>query len=375
MTLRTFGATALLAMLQGSILFAADAKLPRFEVDPFFPKSLPNGWMLGQVSGTAVDRQDHIWVLHRPRTLDEHDRYGELKKADCCATAPAVLEFDQAGNLVQSWGGPANSTTQKGAAGEVYEWPDVEHGIYVDHNDNVWITGSGDKDAHILKFTRTGKFLLQIGHKGKSSGSNDTENMGRPAGVMVHPATNEIFVADGYGNRRVVVYDAATGAYKRHWGAYGKRPDDSAPRARVYEGAGSPQFNLVHGLHISNDGLVYVGDRVNNRMQVFRLDGTFVKELYIERPTSGAEGTAFDAVFSPDKEQKYLYVPDGTNKKVHIIDRQNMEILGYFGGKGGHGVGEFYHIHSIAADSKGNIYLGEASNGRRVVRWNFKGVK
>jgi hypothetical protein len=346
---------------------ASAAQIPKFEPDPSWPKPLPNNWMLGQVSGTSVDSHDQIWVLHRPRTLEEHDRYGESGKGDCCATAPAVIEFDQAGNMVQAWGGPS-----KAGGGQSYEWPDNEHGIFVDSKDNVWITGNGDKDAQILKFTKSGKFLLQIGHHGKSGGSNDTENLGRPAGVAVY--ANEVFVADGYGNRRVIVFDADTGAYKRHWGAYGKKPDDSVPRTRVYEGTGSPQFNLVHGIRISNDGLVYVGDRVNNRIQVFRLDGTFVKENYIERKTSGAEGTAFDIAFSPDKQQQFFYVPDGSNKKVDIVNRETLEILGFFGGHGGHGVGDFFHIHSAVTDSKGNIYIGEVNNGRRVLRWNYKGM-
>jgi DNA-binding beta-propeller fold protein YncE len=343
----------------------AQTKLPHFEPDPFWPKPLPNNWMIGQVSGTAIDSRDHVWILHRPRTLDEHDKYGAAKKGDCCIPAPPVIEFDQAGNVVGSWGG----------AGEGYEWPDNEHGIFVDAKDNVWITGNGDKDAQILKFTKAGKFLMQIGHHGKSGGSNDTANLGRPAGLVVNAGTNEVFVADGYGNRRVVVYDSETGAYKRHWGAYGNRPDDNAPRTRVYSGEGSPQFNLVHGIRISNDGLVYVGDRVNNRVQVFQMDGKFVKEVYIERPTEAAEGTAFDIAFSPDKLQQFFYVPDGSNKKVQIVNRQNLEIVGFFGGHGGHGVGEFYHIHSIVTDSKGNIYMGEVNNGRRVLRWNYKGMK
>lgn len=353
---------------------AAGTQVPKFEPDPYWPKPLPNNWMIGQVSGTAVDSHDHIWIIHRPRTLEEHDKYQQQGKADCCVPAPAVIEFDQAGNVVNAWGGPANTTTQKGAAGEVYEWPDNEHGIFVDAKDNVWITGNGDKDAEILKFTKTGKFLLQIGHKGQSKGSNDTENLGRPAGVAVNAATNEVFIADGYANRRVAVFDSETGAYKRHWGAYGKRPDDSAPRTRVYEGDGSPQFNLVHGIRISNDGLVYVGDRVNNRIQVFKLDGTFVKEVYIERKTSAGEGTAFDVAFSPDKAQRFFYVPDGSNKKVDIVDRQSLEVVGFFGGHGGHGTGEFYHIHSIATDSKGNVYLGEVNAGHRAMRWNYKGL-
>jgi DNA-binding beta-propeller fold protein YncE len=246
--------------------------------------------MLGQVSGIYVDSRDHIWVTNRPRTLDENDRYAQVNKADCCLPAPPVLEFDMAGSLIQGWGGP----------GQGYEWPDNEHGMFVDYKDNVWIGGNSMNDTNILKFTRNGKFLLQIGHHGKTGGSNDTETLNRPAGIVVYPKTNEVFVADGYGNRRVIVFDADTGAYKRHWGAYGNKPDDSAPRTRSFDGPGSPQFNTVHGIRISNDNLVYVGDRINNRIQAFTIEGKFVKESYIERKTSSAEGTAFDIAFSPD---------------------------------------------------------------------------
>jgi DNA-binding beta-propeller fold protein YncE len=351
----------LLALAAGAAVGAGP--VPKFEVDPYWPKPLPNKWMLSQVSGIYVDSRDHIWVVNRPRNLQDHDKYAAGGKADCCIPAPAVLEFDTAGNLIQGWGGP----------GPGYEWPDNEHGVFVDHKDNVWIGGNGQRDTNILKFSRTGKFLLQIGKHGKTGGSNDTQNFNRPAGIVVHPRTNEVFVADGYGNRRVIVLDADSGAYKRHWGAYGKPPDDSVPRTRVFEGPGHTQFNTVHGLRISNDDLVYVGDRVNSRIQVFKLDGTFVKEGYIERHTTGAEGTAFDVTFSPDKQQRFLYVPDGTNKKVQILDRQTLEVIGFFGGHGGRGTSDFYHIHSIASDSKGNIYLGE-SFGQRALRWSYKGM-
>jgi len=335
--------------------------VPKFEPDPFWPKPLPNKWMMGQVGGTYVDSHDHLWVTTRPRSLDDHDKYAASNKADCCIAPPPILEFDQAGNVVQGWGGP----------GPGYEWPDLEHGIFVDYKENVWITGNGGKDTNILKFTRNGKFLLQIGHHGKSGGNNDTENLNRPAGIVVYPKTNEVLVADGYNNRRVIVFDADTGDFKRMWGAYGNKPDDNAPRARIYEGPGSPQFNLLHGIRISNDGLVYVADRVNSRIQVFKPEGTFVKEGYIERKTSSNEGTAFDIAFSPDKQQQFIYVPDGSNKKVQILNRDSLEVVGFFGGYGGHGAGQFFHVHSIASDSKGNIYLGE-SFGARVLKWAAK---
>jgi DNA-binding beta-propeller fold protein YncE len=342
----------------------ASPGLPKFEPDPYWPKPLPNNWILGQVSGVAVDAHDHIWVIHRPRTTEEHDNYLKDGKADCCTPAPAILEFDQAGNVMQAWGGP----------GQGYDWPDTEHGIFVDQKDNVWVSGNGVKDTNILKFSNSGKFLLQIGRHGKTGGSNDTENVNQAAGIAVYAPSNEVFVADGYGNRRVIVFDADTGAYKRHWGAYGNQPDDSAPRTRVYEGPGPAQFHTVHGVAISNDGIVYVGDRVNNRIQTFRLDGTFLKEVFIERQTTAPFGTGFGAAFSHDKEQRFFYVPDGTNKKVQIVDRKNMEVVGFFGGHGGHAVGDFSHIHSIATDSKGNVYLGEVDTGRRVYRWTYKGM-
>jgi len=342
---------------------AVSQNVPKFEPDPSWPKQLPNNWMLGQVGGIFADSHDHIWVTSRPRTLDNNDKYAALDppQADCCIPSPPVLEFDQAGNLIQSWGGPSKD----------YEWPDNEHGMFVDYKDNVWIGGNGPKDTNILKFSKSGKFLLQIGHHGKTGGSNDTENLNRPAGIYVYPKTNEVFVADGYGNRRVIVFDADTGAYKRHWGAYGNKPDDSVARTRVYDGPGPTQFNTVHGIRISNDGLVYVGDRVNNRIQVFTPEGKFVKEGFIERKTSTPEGTAFDVAFSADKGQQFLYVSDGSNKKVQILNRETLEVVGFFGGHGGHGPGQFYHLHSIATDSKGNVYIGE-SFGERALRWNLK---
>lgn len=368
------GALLILVAVAGAFLALertrfAQAGVPKFEVDPYWPKDLPNQWMLGQVSGIYVDSHDHVWVTNRPRTLEDHDKYAAFDppQADCCKPAPAVLEFDAAGNFVQGWGGP-------GAPGTSYEWPDNEHGIFVDYKENVWVGGDGPKDTNLLKFTKDGKFLLQIGRHGKSGGSNDTENLNRPAGFVVYPKTNEVFVADGYGNRRVIVYDADTGAYMRHWGAYGKRPDDQESNARTFEGPGPPQFNTVHGIRISNDDLVYVGDRRNNRIQVFKPDGTYLKEAYVERKTIGEEGTTFDFAFSPDPQQQFMYIPDGTNKKVQILNRQTLEVVGYFGGHGGHGAAQFFHLHSIATDSKGNIFLGE-SFGKRVLKWSYKGIE
>ena len=372
MRLKLFGGMAMMVMA-GALTMpvflqetaSAAGRVPKFEPDPTWPKRLPKKWMLGGNGGVFVDSHDHIWIANRPKSLQENDRFAAdiPPQADCCIPAPPIVEFDMAGNLIQGWGGP----------GPGYEWPDTEHSIFVDHKDNVWIGGNGAKDTQVLKFTKNGKFLLQVGKHGVTAGSNDNSNLNQPAGIAVYGKTNEVFIADGYGNRRIVVFDADTGAYKRHWGAYGKAPDDKASNARTSEGPGPAQFNTPHGIRISNDGLVYVADRKNNRIQVFRIDGSYVKEGFVERSTASKEGTTLDIAFSPDKQQQFLYVPDLPNKKVQILNRDTLEVLGFFGGRGGRGFGEFFDIHSIATDSKGNIYIGE-SLGQRVYRYTYKGM-
>jgi hypothetical protein len=351
------------AKLQGR----PQADVPTFEVDPGWPKPLPNNWVLGQAPSVFVDARDHVWVVTRPRTLIEGEIAASLSPptAECCVPAPPVIEFDAEGRVVQSWGGP----------GEGYEWPDNEHGIFVDHKRNVWIGGNGRGDRHILKFSSDGKFLLQIGRKlappaTKTASSNDIENLNSPAGVVVEPKANEVYVADGYGNRRIIVFDADSGKYKRHWGAYGHRPDDDASRDRTYEGPPPQQFNLVHGIRLSNDGHVYVADRYNSRIQVFRLDGTFVKEGFIARHTLDSRGTASDVAFSADPAQRFLYVVDAANYKVRILDRQTLEPLSWFG-RLGYYPGQWKWVHGIATDSKGNIFTSE-SQGNRVQKFTLR---
>jgi DNA-binding beta-propeller fold protein YncE len=290
-----------------------------------------------------------------------------------------VLEFDQTGTLLRHWGGP----------GEGFDWPLSNHGITIDFQGNVWIGGNSRDpmpghtptpgtseryhDDSILKFTQDGKFLLQIGKAGHSTGSNDTENLRLPAKTFVDPKTNELYVADGYANHRVIVFDAQTGAYKRHWGAYGHKPDDIDAGPYKPGEATAQQFrNPVHCAMLSEDGLLYVCDRGNDRIQVFRSDGTFLKEATVEPETRGS-GSVWDIAFSRDKGQKYLYVCDGENDRVHILDRQSLEVLTSFG-EGGRQPGEFYGVHSIATDSKGNIYTTETWRGQRVQRFLYKGL-
>jgi glyoxylase-like metal-dependent hydrolase (beta-lactamase superfamily II) len=348
---------------------------PSYTVDPYWPKPLPNHWLVGAVAGIAVDARDHVWITHRPSTLQPNETRSIWK------AAPPVLEFDQDGTLVQAWGGP----------GAGYEWPQLEHGIYVDAQDHVWLGGGGEKDAQVLEFTRDGKFLMQIGHQGKGRGSNDTENLGGAATLVVDEAAHELYVADGYVNHRVIVFDANTGAYKRHWGAYGKRPDDAyftnagerlpgpfsgtvqnenKPSQYDPDGPPPPQFRIVHAVRIAKDGLVYVCDRTNDRLQVFRKDGTFVREVFLAKRTFGS-GSVWDLAFSPDPEQAFMAVIDGTNQQVYVLRRESLETVATFGG-GGHWAGQFYGAHNIAADSHGNLFITETYEGKRIQKFLYR---
>ena len=345
---------------------ADGVQAPRFEVDPFWPKPLPNGWLLGMTIGVWADDQDHVWIIHRgAATLHNNERGAELNPpiAECCRSAPPVLVFDTEGNLVRSWGGP----------GQGYEWPQSNHGVHVDYKGNVWIGGNGEKDAQLLKFTKDGKFLMQVGGSGKNAGSNDLENFGRVAKIWVDPATNEAYVADGYLNKRVAVLDADTGKMKRFWGAYGNKPDDANLGAYDPKAPPAQQFrNPVHCVERSVDNLVYVCDRANDRLQVFRPDGTFVKEAFFAKNTL-ASGSVWDIAFSKDPEQRFIFMADGQNEKVRIVSRETLEELTNFG-DGGRQPGQFYGVHSIATDSKGNIYTTETYEGKRLQKFVAKGV-
>lgn len=338
---------------------------PSFRVDTTWPKPLPNNWILGQVSGIATDGQDHIWVLQRPRslTVDEAGAAQKPPHSKCCVAAPAVLKFDSAGKLLNAWGGP----------GQGYDWPENEHGIHVDIKGFVWVTGVGDNDGQILKFTGDGKFVMQIGKVGPQTSNADTTRLGRPAGVEVDAAANEVYVADGYHNRRVIVFDAETGAYKRHWGAYGKAPIDivGKPVLRTNVPPTTEQLaqfgNPVHCVRISHDGMVYVCDRINNRVQVFRKDGSYVKEFSIEPKTAG-NGSVWDIVLSRDAQQRWLMLADGRNNQVVTLNRHTGEIVGTLGRPGRY-AGEFHWVHDLAIDSQGNLYAGEVDNGKRAQKF------
>jgi len=358
-----------LAVAQAS-LRATDRQMvqaPRFEVDPVWPKPMPNHWILGSVIGVGIDSRDHVFIIHRgDSTLNQRTEAGLNAKppiGECCASAPPILEFDPDGNLVKGWGGP----------GDGYIWPGSNHGVAVDDKDNVWIGGNGPTDSHILKFSHEGKFLQQIGTPGQGSASNDSTHFGRVAKITFDPKAGEAYVADGYGNKRVAVLDMNSGKLKRFWGAYGNKPDDA--RLPPYDPSAPlvQQFrNPVHCAEPTSDGLVYVCDRPNDRIQVFQKDGKFVKEVRIAPATRG-DGSVWDIAFSKDAAQKYLYLADGKNERVYVMDRQSLEILTSFG-DGGRQPGQFFAVHSIATDSKGNIYTTETYEGKRLQKFRYKGI-
>jgi hypothetical protein len=363
-------------VLEKTAVAQGGAQAPMFEVDPLWPKPLPNHWVIGSTIGVWADAQDHVWVIHRAGTLAA----GEVRitsdppSGECCAPAPPVLEFDQDGTLLRHWGGP----------GPGYDWPQSNHGIFIDHLANVWIGGNGGGDSHVLKFTQDGTFLKQFGRPNArliagteanpryTGDSNDTESYGRVAKIFVDANTNEAYLADGYLNKRVAVLDGETGMMKRYWGAYANRPDDSDSARFDPDAAPPQQFGTpVHCADLANDGLVYVCDRPQNRIQVFTREGEFVREKFIQNQPGYA--SAWDVAFSHDPEQRFLYLADATNAKVHILLRETLEELTSFG-DGGRQPGQFYGVHSIATDSQGNIFTTETFEGKRVQKFVYKGL-
>ncbi len=354
------------ATATSGLLAQTPPKAPTFVVDAHWPQ-LPNHWVLGEVTSISVDRHDHIWVLHVPQSIPEAQRAN---------AAPPVLQFDAAGKLLTSWGGPGTATV----------WPGREHGIFVDANDFIWIGGRagwprettpGVSDDMILKFTMTGKLVLQIGHSGQGKGNLDTQNVRQATDVFVDTRAKEVFVADGYGNKRVVVFDSETGAFKRMWGAFGKPPPSTlAPNAPGPQPQttpdGPPEFGLPHSIKMSRDGTVYVADRINNRIQLFTREGKFLKQVRLTNDVNATVPVPAGFAFSPDRKQQFLYVVDSGPMRVVIFNRTTMAQIGVIGTKGA-GAGEFDIVHHIAADSKGNVYTAEIVNNRRAQRFVLQG--
>ena len=370
--------------LLGAVSMGARAETPQFKVDPYWPKPFPNNWTIGEIGGLTVDDQDNVWLIHRPGTLTAREtRAGHNPPyAPCCAAAPPVIALDKAGNVVHAWGGP----------GQGFDWPNSEHGVAVDPKGNVWILGNGNgtrqtqagnrgrgpaetagpqgnPDGMAIKFSKDGKFLMQIGHRDPPKGSLDINQFNKAAKVVFDAAANEAFFADGYGNRRIIVFDMDTGKFKRMWGAYGNKPNDDPVQTSdaVHPDKTKPlpqQFNTVHCVAIAKDGLIYVCDRQNNRIQVFKKDGTFVSEfIYPGSSFGGTPGRVADMVIWPDKGQSYIIIDDGNYEMVRIVDRFTGDPVTSFGRPGNY-AGQFNRLHAIAVDSDGSIFAGEAGSHR-----------
>ena len=347
---------------------------PVFQVDPYWPKPLPHGYVFGSSGGVTVDSHDNVWIYSRPTST--HITMSNPPEANNGRPAPSVVEISNDGRFIQGWGGVLAMSEEERTK---FDWPVQEHGIAVDTHDNVWVCGNGrDAKTHrdddqCIKFTNNGKFIMQLGKSGKSKGSLDTENLGHPSQAVYYAPTNELFISDGYVNRRVYVADADTGKFKRMWGAYGKAPDDNAPRNRGYDPVPS-QFNLLHGMTVARNGDVFVADRNANRVQAFTRDGKFLGESFVAPNTPQHDyGTAFGVALSGDKDQRFLYVADGHNEVVHVLDRKTLEeIPGAAFGRVGLYAGQFSNIHVIASDSKGNVYVGDG--GGRFQKFVYKGM-
>jgi sugar lactone lactonase YvrE len=356
---------------------APGERIPAFEFDPTWPQPLPNGWVLGPIGGIHVDAKDAIWIAHRGNTTP-------IEKG--AVSAPAIVVFDTAGRVTTAWGGPDPKRPGKTVDG--YDWP-REHGIYVDRGGNVWLGCEGgafdsvtgpENCGSVTKMTSTGRILWQHGRTGHTKGNADTDNFNSPTGIVVDESAGEAFISDGYRNQRIAVVDARTGAFRRMWGPFGKAPQD-IPRnklnggtANKHEPDGMKTFgDSVHCIEMSRDGLLYVCDRGNNRVHVYRKDGAFVKEGFVA-PNTDRMGSVFDIAFSPDARQEFLYVADGANGRVHVLRRDDLAVLGSFG-KAGRGTGEFGLLHVLASDSRGHLYIAETGAGARLFRFKNTGIE
>ena len=399
---------------------AAEAQgAPAYRNIPLWPRPFADdSWILGSVTGVATDAQNHVWVAHRGNeSLEANERgmipvpggQGQPSSSVCCMAAPYILEYAADGRLISSWGGRSVG----------YQWPLVTGGIAVDAKGNVWIAAAGSEpapagrgrgaapppesdlptgapaargaapargaaaaappaDAHVLKFGRDGRYILTIGTPGKMEGPDSHTTLNRPSAIAVDSSTNEVFVAD-MGNRRVVVFDAENGAYKRHWFAYGEKTAGPAPGRYNLADPPARSFRDMSCIEIARDGMVYVCDKDSNRIQVFDKSGKFVKEGFVAKNTLGgviagtfgvinAAGAVWDVAFSQDAQQRYLFVADGVNKKVRILLRDNLTEVGSIG-SGGRYPGQFLIVNSVAVDSDGNLYTGETHHGKRVQKF------
>lgn len=363
------GAGSLVVLEQVSV---AAKPMPRFKVDPAWPK-LPDNMVVGQVSGVSVDKDGNIWIVQRRDTV----RNLPAGKTP----APHVLKFAPDGTLLTSWGGPSHAPEIDG----VNQWPVNVHGLYVDDKNSVWIGGNGKDDHVVINLTADGKYLGQIGRRGRTAGNLDTATLGGPADAYRDGDT--VYVADGYTNKRVVAASPDGKTFKQIWGAFGEMPGGGSRQGDFNQSMASSNADgganvesksfgdIVHCVTKNSKGDLFVCDRRNNRVQIFRKNAkgemAFVKNLPVA-PETGGLRTASDVTFSPD--EKYMYIADMQNERVWILDRASYEYLGHFG-KSGKAPGEFIWLHSLATDKQGNLYTTEVNGGQRVQKFVFEGVK
>ena len=346
-----------------------------YEVAAGWPKMLPGDLIIGQVSGIAVDADDSVWIVHRPKSLSSDDigLVQDPPQSLCCMPAPSVLHFSVEGELLAAWGGPSWDRDLQQWIHPEEDWPLTEHGIFVDSEGFVWVADNQEAGGNhiVVKYTQDGRHVLTLGISGETAGSNDTARLGRPADIAVDAMAREVYIADGYGNRRIIVFDSDTGKYKRHWGAYGSEPNDSPLPAFQIEDEAAAQFlGPVHAVLIGPDNFIYVADRTGNRLQVFEKSGIFVREVQIA-PDTLANGAVWDIAISPVEDYRWLFIADGANRKIWRLDRETLQVQGSFG-QGGRQAGQFDWVHNIAVDSEGNLFTSEVNNGRRIQKFTLK---
>jgi len=378
------GAAGLTAMIQAQQRPAAP---PRYRVDPFWPKPLPNKWSMQQIVDIYVDRDDHVWVLNRrvDARPDELTAATNPPRGECCILGPEVLEFDPDGNVVNAWGGP----------GYHPGWPGRLQTIAVDRQKNVWMSGTTPGDS-IIEFSRDGKFVRDFGHRGPKVPADQVKQDNQQTAIFppgigsfeLDEDAREIFIADGFLNKRILVYDMDTGAFKRGWGGHGVPLGgiDNNPTPD-YDVSGPPPDQMpfapaIHCVHFSRDGLVYVCERGSDRVQVFTKQGKFVRQWFVHPSTQsrGANcggpwsmtaapcGTVYHLALSADPQQRHVFVADGTNNMVWIYNRTDGTLAGSFGGNGRY-AGQLHWIDAVAVDSKGNVYTGEVEDGKRIQKF------
>ena len=379
---------------------------PRYKFDPDWPKPLPNKWKMGGVTGLAVDKDDNVWVLNRPNDLTDIELEAELNPAlaDCCVRPPSMIHIDKTGNVIGSFDAPQGHGMDVDSKGFVYIGQDTVRKYdpktgkvvgEVPRTPEREGGGGGAGRGGAARVPGRGGpgpvagFLTPPGGRGQPNSEAAAEAAARTAAfrakyppttpmivggleeIRLDEAANEMYVADSYLGGRVMVFDMNTFAFKRGWGAYGHKLSEittsDADRAYTPGGPMPKEFRGHLTLNFSNDGLVYAADRNANRIHVTTKDGKFLKE-FILAPTTGVGGATGGVGFSPDKQQNYLFISDLTNNHIWFLNRENGKVVGQMGSMGDNG-GQFYGLHMIAVDSKGNIYTGEVFAGERVQRF------